>query len=152
MKIMVSACLLGQNCKYNGGNNYSEKVVRYVKGHEVIPVCPEVAGGLPIPRIPCEIVDGVVTNKEGESKDREFRRGARRCLNKALEEKVDMAILQSRSPSCGVKQIYDGTFSGKRVEGRGVFADLLIENGVKVVDVENLDDEGNYGYATIFEG
>ena len=64
MKIMVSACLLGQNCKYNGGNNYSEKVAEYIKGYEVIPVCPEVAGGLPTSRIPCEIVNGVVTNKQ----------------------------------------------------------------------------------------
>ncbi|SFQ31784.1 Protein of unknown function [Lachnospiraceae bacterium XBB1006] len=76
MKIMVSACLLGQNCKYNGGNNYSEKVDEYVKGHEVISVCPEVAGGLPTPRTPCEIVNGVVMNRNGENKDKEFRAGA----------------------------------------------------------------------------
>ena len=68
MKIMVSACLLGQNCKYNGGNNYSEKIAEYIKGHEVIPVCPEVSGGLPTPRIPCEIVNGVVTNRNGETR------------------------------------------------------------------------------------
>lgn len=141
MKIMVSACLLGQNCKYNGGNNYSEKVAEYIKGHEVIPVCPEVAGGLPTPRIPCEIVNGVVMNRDGENKDKEFRTGARRCLEKALEEKVDMAILQSRSPSCGVKQIYDGTFSGTKIEGSGVFAELLVKSGVKVVDVEDIEIE-----------
>lgn len=83
MKIMVSACLLGQNCKYNGGNNYNKRVAEYIKGHDVIPVCPEVAGGLPTPRIPCEIVNGVVTNKNGESKDKEFRSGAELCLKKA---------------------------------------------------------------------
>lgn len=141
MKIMVSACLLGQNCKYNGGNNYSEKVAEYIKGHEVIPVCPEVAGGLPTPRTPCEIVNDVVMNRDGENKDKEFRTGAKCCLEKALDEKVDMAILQSRSPSCGVRQIYDGTFSGRKIEGRGVFAELLAKNGVKVVDVEDIEIE-----------
>ncbi|WP_031554790.1 DUF523 domain-containing protein [Oribacterium sp. FC2011] len=138
MKILVSACLLGRDCKYNGGNNYSEKVAEYVKGHDVIPVCPEVAGGLPIPRIPCEIVGGTVTNRNGESKDREFRAGADICLKKALEEKVDLAILQSRSPSCGVKQIYDGSFTGKLIPGKGVFAEMLSENGIKIIDLEDL--------------
>ena len=138
MKIMVSACLLGQKCKYNGGDNYSEAVAEYVKGHEVIPVCPEVEAGLPTPRIPAEIVNGVVTNAEGEIVDREFRRGAELCLKKALEEHVDMAILQSRSPSCGVNQIYDGTFTGKLISGKGVFAKLLEENGIKTVDVEEI--------------
>ena len=142
MKIMVSACLLGQNCKYNGGNNYSEKVAEYIKGHKVIPVCPEVAGGLPTPRIPCEIVDKVVINKNGESKDKEFRSGAQLCLEKAIEENVDLTILQSRSPSCGVKQIYDGSFSGKLIEGRGVFAQLLLENGIEVLDVEDIKGYG----------
>ncbi len=104
----------------------------------MIPVCPEVAGGLPTPRIPCEILAGVVTNKEGESKDKEFRNGAELCLKKALEEKVDLAILQSRSPSCGVKQIYDGSFSGRLIDGQGVFAQLLVENGIKVMDLEDL--------------
>ena len=138
MKILVSACLLGRDCKYNGGNNYSEKVAEYVKGHDVIPVCPEVAGGLPIPRISCEIVGGTVTNRNGESKDREFRAGADICLKKALEEKVDLAILQSRSPSCGVKQIYDGSFTGKLIPGKGVFAEMLSENGIKIIDLEDL--------------
>ena len=138
MKIMVSACLLGQKCKYNGGDNYSEAVAEYIKGHEIIPVCPEVEGGLPTPRIPSEIVNGVVTNAEGENVDREFRKGAELCLKKALEEHVDLAILQSRSPSCGVNQIYDGTFTGKLISGKGVFAKLLEENGIKTIDVEEI--------------
>ena len=138
MKIIVSACLLGQKCKYNGGDNYSERVVDFIRGHQVIPVCPEVAGGLPTPRIPCEIVNGIVTNKEGQSKDREFRTGAEICLKKALEERAELAILQSRSPSCGAKQIYDGTFSGKLIAGKGMFARLLEENGIRIVDAEDL--------------
>ena len=141
MKIMVSACLLGQNCKYNGGNNYSEKVEEFIKGHEVIPVYPEVEGGLPVPRITCEIVNGVVTNKQGESKDKEFRSGAEKCLQKAIADKVDLVILQSRSPSCGVKQIYDGSFSSQLIEGKGVFAELLAENGIKTMDLSELLEE-----------
>jgi len=138
MKIMVSACLLGQKCKYNGGDNYSEKVLAFTEGHEVIPVCPEVAGGLETPRIPCEIVDGVVMNKAGENKDREFRDGASICLKLAREKQIDLAILQSRSPSCGVGRIYDGTFSGRLTEGSGIFASMLIENGFRTIDVKNL--------------
>ena len=101
MKIMVSACLLGENCKYNGGNNRNEKVLEYIKGHEVIPVCPEVMGGLPTPRVPAEIVNDIVTNKEGIKVDTEFRKGAGMALEIAKENQVDLVILQSRSPSCG---------------------------------------------------
>ncbi len=138
MKIMVSACLLGENCKYNGGNNLSEKVLHYLKGHEVIPVCPEVLGGLSIPRLPAEIVKGVVTANDGRSVDKEFRAGAMKGLKLAKEGNVDLVILQSRSPSCGVKQVYDGTFSGKKIAGQGIFARLLAENGFRVIDVEDL--------------
>lgn len=138
MKIIVSACLLGRRCKYDGGDNRSERVLDFVKGHEVIPVCPELESGLPVPRIPCEIVDGIVRNRIGENKDREFREGAGKCLGIALEEKADLAILQSRSPSCGVNRVYDGTFSGKLIPGNGVFASLLIENGIKVIDAEDI--------------
>lgn len=138
MKIMVSGCLLGENCKYNGGNNYSEKVAEYIKGHEVISVCPECMGGLPTPRIPAEIVDGVVTNREGQVVDEEFRRGAQISLEIARKEQIDVAILQSRSPSCGSKQIYDGSFSGVKVDGQGVFAKLLKDHGFHMIDVEDL--------------
>ena len=138
MKILVSGCLLGENCKYNGGNNYSEKVAEYIKGHEVISVCPECLGGLPTPRIPAEIVDGVVTNREGQVVDEEFRKGAQIALEIARKEQIDVAILQSRSPSCGSKQIYDGSFSGVKVDGQGVFAKLLKEQGFHMIDVEDL--------------
>ena len=140
MKIMVSACLLGENCKYNGGNNLSEKVMKYIDGHEVIPVCPEVMGGLPTPRVPSEIVDNVVTMADGRNVDKEFRKGAQLGLVLAKENNVDLVILQSRSPSCGVKQIYDGSFTGKKIDGQGVFARLLTDNGFRIMDVEDLDD------------
>ena len=138
MKIMVSACLLGENCKYSGGNNRDEKVLAFREGHEVFPVCPEVMGGLSVPRPPAEIVGGEVVNREGFSVDCEFRRGAQAALDIAQREKIDLAILQSRSPSCGVKEIYDGTFSGTRIPGMGVTARLLKEHGIRVLDAGEL--------------
>ena len=138
MKIAVSACLLGENCKYNGGNNYSEKVRDYTKGNEVIPVCPEVLGGLSIPREPAEIVNGIVSLKDGTTVDKEFRQGAKEALKIVKEQNADIVILQSRSPSCGVNTVYDGSFSGRIISGQGVFADLLRRNGMKVIDVEDL--------------
>ena len=140
MKIAVSVCLLGENCKYNGGNNFSEKVAKYVEGHEVIPVCPEVLGGLPTPRTPAEIVDGIVTRKDGVSVDSEFRTGAKKALDIVFANQVELVILQSRSPSCGVNAIYDGTFSGKTIPGQGVFASLLEKNGIRLVDVADILD------------
>ena len=138
MKIMVSACLLGQECKYDGGDNLNERVLAFTERHEVISVCPEVAGGLPVPRPSCEICNGTVCNINGENKDREFREGAEKCLKLAKEKEIDMAILQSRSPSCGVGRIYDGTFSGKLINGSGVFASLLLENGFRVLDAADV--------------
>ena len=138
MKIMVSACLLGDNVKYNGGNNRHEKVLEYIKGHEVVPVCPEILGGLPVPRAPGEIQDGIVRNEDGTSVDYEYRTGAAKALEIAESERIDMAILHSRSPSCGVNQIYDGSFTGRKIKGMGVFARLLSGKGYKVVDAEDI--------------
>lgn len=138
MKIAVSACLLGENCKYNGGNNYSETVAKYVEGHEVVPICPEVLGGLPTPREPAEIVDGVVKHKDGSSVDEEFRFGAKLALDIVLKNQVELVILQSRSPSCGVKSIYDGSFSGKIIDGQGVFAAMLKDANIKMIDVADI--------------
>lgn len=138
MIIGVSACLLGENCKYNGRNNESKKLKDYVKGHTVVPVCPEVMGGLPTPRDPAEIIGGVVRQKSGRSVDEEFRAGARAALKKIKDAGAELAILQSRSPSCGVKEIYDGTFTGHLVKGKGVFAAMLEEEGIRAMDVEDL--------------
>lgn len=138
MVIAVSACLLGQNCKYNGGNNRNEKLLDFLKDHEVIPVCPEVFGGLPTPRDPSEIVNGVVRHKDGVSVDKEFREGARIALEKVLNSRAELVILQSRSPSCGPDTIYDGTFSKKLIPGDGVFVQLLKEHKIKYMDVKDL--------------
>lgn len=138
MKIIVSACLIGENCKYNGGNNYNQKLMEFLKGHQVIGLCPEVMGGLSTPRLPAEIVNGQVINSAGESVDEEFRKGAKMAFDKVMVEKPDIIILQSRSPSCGVKEIYDGSFTGKKITASGIFAHRLMEAGYKVIDVEDL--------------
>ena len=138
MKIMVSACLAGENCKYNGGNNRNEKALQLMAENEVITVCPEQMGGLPTPRVPSEVKDGVVTARDGRNVDKEFRDGAAKCLERAAKEKPDLIVLQSRSPSCGVKQRYDGTFSGTLMDAPGITAQLLMENGFRCMDVEDL--------------
>ena len=138
MKIMVSACLAGENCKYNGGNNRNEKILQLTADNEVLTVCPEEMGGLPTPRVPSEIRDGLVTAKDGRIVDAEFRAGAAKCLEIAGRWQPDLVVLQSRSPSCGVKQRYDGTFTGRLVDQAGVTAQLLMENGFLCLDVEDL--------------
>ena len=144
MKIMVSACLAGENCKYNGGNNRNEQILQLMSegAHEILPVCPEVLGGLPTPRVPAEIRSGRVTAKDGRDVDAEFRLGAEKCLEIALREKPDLIILQPRSPSCGVKQRYDGTFTGTLTEGPGVTAALLMRHGFAVTEIEELRKTG----------
>lgn len=138
MKILISACLLGENCKYNGGNNYSEAVAQYVKDKEVLPICPEMMAGLGCPRTPIEIVNGVVMDRNGNCVDRAIRDAVRRAMAKLAQEEIECAILQSRSPTCGVNQIYDGSFTGTRISGSGVFAQALKEAGIPVIDVEDL--------------
>ena len=146
MKVMVSACLLGENCKYNGGNNRNERLLRLLSGHEVIPVCPELLGGLPVPRIPAEIRNGTVINRNGETVDGAFHSGAQKALELAGQGRPDLIILQSRSPSCGVKEVYDGTFSGTLIPGQGIFAELARKAGFRVVDAEDFVTflEGNH--------
>ena len=136
MNILVSACLLGENCKYNGGNNFCAKIAELVNVHKVIAVCPEVLGGLPVPRHPAEICDGVVTAVDGTVVDREFREGAQKALVIGKENMAELAILQPRSPSCGCRQVYDGTFSKRLIAGKGVFSQLLADNGIKTVDAD----------------
>ena len=138
MKVIVSACLLGENCKYNGGNNRCQKVIDFMKDHEVIPVCPEQMGGLSTPRLPAEISNGKVVNTEGVSVDAEFRTGAEAALEIALEEGAKQAILQPRSPSCGCKQVYDGTFSKTLIPGKGVFAQMLADHGIELLEPNDL--------------
>lgn len=135
--ILVSACLVGINCKYNGGNNYNEKIFELVKKGEAIPICPEQLGGLQTPRIPSEIkiIDGKrhVINKEGEDVTQNFEKGAVEVLELAKKLNIKKAILQPRSPSCGVGKIYSGNFNGELIEGNGILAELFIKNGIEVL-------------------
>lgn len=136
MKIVVSACLLGENCKYNGGNNFAPNVVEFAKGREVIPVCPERLAGLGVPREPIEIVDGIVRRKDGTSVNEALRKAIDEILAQLEGEQIECVILKSRSPTCGVKQVYDGTFTGTLVDGMGVLAAALREKGYVVIDSE----------------
>ena len=131
-KLLVSACLLGENCKYSGGNNRDEQVRALERYFQLIPVCPECFGGLPIPREPSEIRDGCVVSKSGVDVTAAFADGAAKTLYIAEEENCGLALLKERSPSCGSGEIYDGTFSGTRTAGWGVTAELLRESGVRV--------------------
>ena len=138
MKVLVSACLLGRCCKYNGGHNRSEKALAFVEGREVIEVCPEVQAGLGIPRVPIEIVDGVLRDRDGNEKDAVLRAAVDEILHRIDGEDIECAILKSRSPTCGPRQVYDGTFSGTLRDGAGIFAQALTDAGIKVLDVEEL--------------
>ena len=141
MKIAVSACLLGHNCKYNGGNNRSQKVLHFIEGHEVIPICPEVAGGLPIPRIPVELQNGRAINANGEDVTEFFQAGTEKTMARLAGEHIDLAILQPRSPSCGCKQIYNGTFSKTLIDGKGMFAQALAEAGIPMMDATEIPEK-----------
>lgn len=141
MKIAVSACLLGENCKYNGGNNLRPELVEHLKGQEVIPVCPEMLSGLGCPRVPVELVNGVAINREGENVQEAFLRGIQRTLERLEGQEVELAVLQPRSPSCGTEQIYDGSFSGRLIDGMGLFARVLREKGVRVMDADRFEQE-----------
>ena len=136
MKVLVSACLLGRNCKYNGGNNLDSKVAEFVQGREVIPVCPEEVLGMP--RVPMEIVNGELVNRAGETVDAVVRGQVARILEEIRDEDVECCILKSRSPTCGVRQVYDGSFSGKLVDGMGVLAQALRDVGYRCVDAEEI--------------
>ena len=136
---IVSACLLGQNCKYNGGNNLNEEVVEFCKNHKYVTVCPESEGKLPTPRPPAERVGASILTKEGKDVTDAFVRGADISLKSCMEmarisgEEIEGAILKANSPSCGIGQIYDGTFSGTLTEGNGVFAGMLKRLGVEII-------------------
>ena len=137
-KVLVSGCLLGENCKYNGKNNYNPRVVEFLKGKEVISICPEIMAGMGCPRNPIEIVDGVLTDCHGKNVDSLIRKSVMEIMERIRDEEIQCAVLQSRSPTCGVNQVYDGTFSGKLIPGSGVFAKSLMDAGYLVIDGEDI--------------
>lgn len=134
MNLLVSACLMGLNCRYNGLSVEEEVLRRLEAQHTLIPFCPEIYGGLPTPREPCEIRAGRVYAKSGADVTAQFERGAREALKLAKRSGCRYAILQERSPSCGHGLIHDGGFAGGLVAGDGVTAALLEKNGVRVIN------------------
>ena len=138
-RILVSLCLLGTNCKYNGKNNLSPKVLKLKEKYEFVGMCPEFDGGLSIPRDPSERVLDKVISINGKDVTNEFLKGANIALKLAKENNCKIAILKDGSPSCGKNYIYDGTFQGVKVKGLGVTASLLEENGIKVYSENEID-------------
>ncbi|WP_294344305.1 DUF523 domain-containing protein [uncultured Clostridium sp.] len=142
---LVSMCLCGVNCKYSGGNNYDETVLKIVNEGDAIPVCPEIMGGLDTPRIPHEIVGGdgfdvlegraKVISKDGDDNTVAFIAGAEKVLEIAKKLNVKEVIFKSKSPSCGNGKIYDGSFSGTLIDGVGVTTALMIKNGIRVSSI-----------------
>ena len=137
----VSNCLMGENCKYSGGNNYAPKVMEFLIDKKVIGICPEVAGGLSVPREPCEIVEingqrRIITSSGKDLTDN-FLAGAKDSLRILCEKNIKCAILKSGSPSCGYGRIYDGSFTGQSIEGNGITAELFKENGIEIFTEED---------------
>ena len=142
MYILVSACLLGAPCRYDGTGKLEPALERlHAQGHTLVPVCPEVLGRLPTPRPPAERQpDGRVVTREGVDVTAEYRSGAERALELAQTHGCTLAVLKERSPSCGRGQIYDGSFSRTLVSGSGVTAQLLEEQGIAVYGESRLDE------------
>ena len=137
MKILISACIVGENCKYNGGNNYNQNIMNFLHGHDVVRICPELLAQMPVPRKSAEIVNGIVTDSDGKNVDYDYRLAVQMAMQQIENMDIDLVILQSRSPTCGVNSIYDGHFTGTLIKGQGLFAKALKEAGYKVVDVED---------------
>jgi uncharacterized protein YbbK (DUF523 family) len=140
MNILVSACLLGTECRYNGKGFLNPAIYQLCEKHNLIPICPEQLGGLPTPRNPVEITDGKALDKEGNEYTEQFQKGAEEVLKLAKLFHCSAAILKSKSPSCGYGKIYNGTFSDILVEGNGFTANKLAEYGIKVLSENNLED------------
>ncbi len=137
-KILISACLAGVNCKYNGKNNEHKKIIELIKNKDVILICPEQLGGLKTPRTPAErIKDKVITN-DNIDVTKEYQKGAEEVLNLVKKFNIKTAILKSKSPSCGKGKIYDGSFSNTLIYGNGITTELLEKNGIKVISSDEL--------------
>ncbi len=140
--LIVSKCLAGFPCRYDGKDNLVPEIRALVERGEAIAVCPEVLGGLPTPRVPSEIQpDGRIRNKQGEDVTEQFVSGAERAMALCREHGCTGAVLKARSPSCGKGVIYDGSFTGTRIPGNGVFAQMLLDAGIPVRTEEDTKKE-----------
>lgn len=137
-KILVSACLFGENCRYKGDNQKNDKVLALAKDYELIPVCPEQMGGLSTPRNPAERVGDKIISSAGDDVTKEYLSGAEKALEIAKLNNVEFCVFKANSPSCGKGVIYDGTFTGVKTNGNGVTAELLIKNGFKVLTEDEI--------------
>jgi len=153
-KILISSCLLGENVKYNGKNNLlpQNQIKLLEKNFALIPVCPEVMGGLSIPRTPAEAKKRGVFNQNGEEITAAFTKGAEKTLRTAVENSVKAAILKERSPSCGVHFIYDGSFSKKIIAGKGITTKLLVDSGIAVFSEDEISECIRFLSSPIFCG
>lgn len=138
-KILVSACLLGAACRYDGAAKPHPLAAELCRRHQVLPVCGEIYGGLPTPRTPAERCGDRVMTRDGRDVSAEYRRGAEQVLALAQITGAELAILKERSPSCGSGRIYDGSFSGTLTDGWGVTAALLRDNGIPVMGESELE-------------
>lgn len=139
MNILVSACLLGLNCRYDGSGCYQAALEKLKGGHNLIPVCPELYGGLPTPREPAELIGNKVMTKSGIDVTAEYKKGAQETLALARLLGCRTAVLKAKSPSCGKGQIYDGSFCGRLTDGSGVLARLLINEGLTVLTENEIE-------------
>jgi len=137
-KILISRCLLGENCTYRGDSNFCEKAAALREKYELITVCPEADGGLPTPRDPAERIGDKVISVKGKDVTAEYVKGAEIALEKALSNNVKLAVMKARSPSCGSGVIYDGSFTGTRIAGDGVAAEMLKKHGIRVITEEEI--------------
>ena len=138
-KLLISNCFLGNNCKYDGGNNYLSKINELKKKYILVPICPEVDGGLSTPREPSEIRNNRVYSKSGIDVTNYFETGALKALQTAKKEGITKALLKESSPSCGKSLIHDGTFTGNKIIGIGITARLLLSSGIKIYNENEID-------------
>lgn len=137
--IIVSACLAGINCRFDGKSKANKKIIKLIEEGKAIPICPEQLAGLPTPRIPSEIFNGKVIRKDSVDLTKEFYHGAEEALKITLMANCKQAILKNKSPACGCGKIYDGSFSGKLIDGDGIFTKLLKKNNVEIIDEAKFD-------------
>ena len=140
MKIAVSSCLLGIKCKYNGESNFNIKIDKLREKHTIVPICPEVLGGLSTPRVPSEIIGSKVVNQNGVDVTLNYINGAKKALDILKENNIDVVILKSKSPSCGKDYIYDGSFTHTLVNGDGITTRLFKKNGIKIYSENDFED------------
>lgn len=138
-KILISACLVGDKCKYDGKSNYTPLIEELLKKYELVPFCPEVEGGLPTPRHPSEIQKDVVRMDNGKNVTKNFVTGAELAYNICMYLGIKVAILKENSPSCGSHNVYDGSFTHKLIKGKGITASYLERKGIRVISEEEID-------------